>query len=96
MIDMKKNDKKDMQGGMKKTFDGVVVSIKMNKTAVVRITRKYPHPLYKKIIKRDGNLSVDTGTFTPVVGNRVKIVEIKPMSKTKNFRVMEVIKDGSA
>jgi small subunit ribosomal protein S17 len=81
---------------MKKTFDGVIVSIKMNKTAVVRITRKYPHPLYKKIIKRDGNLSVDTGTFTPVVGNRVKIVEIKPMSKTKNFRVMEVIKDGSA
>ena len=81
---------------MKRTFDGVVVSVKMSKTAVVRITRKYPHPLYQKIIKRDSNLSVDTGTFAPVVGNRVRIVEIKPMSKTKNFKILEVIKDGSA
>jgi len=81
---------------MKRIIEGVVTSVKMNKTAVVRITRKYPHPLYKKVIKRDSNLSVDTGTFTPIVGNRVKIVEIKPMSKTKNFRIMEVIKDGSA
>jgi len=81
---------------MKRIIEGVVTSVKMNKTVVVKITRKYPHPLYKKLIKRDDNLSVDTGTFTPVVGNRVKIVEIKPMSKTKNFKILEVIKDGSA
>ena len=81
---------------MKRIIEGVVTSVKMNKTVVVKITRKYPHPLYKKLIKRDDNLRVDTGTFTPVVGNRVKIVEIKPMSKTKNFKILEVIKDGSA
>jgi small subunit ribosomal protein S17 len=81
---------------MKKTLDGIIVSIKMLKTAVVKVTRVTPHPLYKKLIKRDSNLNVDVGTFAPVVGDRVKIVEIKPMSKTKHFRIMEVIKDGSA
>ncbi len=81
---------------MKKTLEGVIVSVKMKKTAVVRITRKFPHPLYKKIIKRDSNLNVDIGTFAPIVGSRVKIVETKPISKTKNFKILEVIKDGSA
>ncbi len=81
---------------MKKTLDGIIVSIKMKKTAVVRITRKFPHPLYKKLIKRDSNLNVDVGTFAPIVGNRVKIVETKPISKTKHFKIAEVIKDGSA
>lgn len=81
---------------MKKVIEGIVVSVKMSKTAVVKITRQFPHPLYKKLIKRDSNLNADTGTFTPVVGNRVKIVETRPMSKTKNFKILEVIKDGTA
>jgi small subunit ribosomal protein S17 len=81
---------------MKKTFDGVIVSIKMKKTAVVKITRKFPHPLYKKLIKRDSNFKVDTGTFLPIVGDKVKIVETKPISKAKHFKILEVIKDGSA
>lgn len=80
----------------KKTLDGIIVSIKMKKTAVVRITRKFPHPLYKKLIKRDGNLNADVGIFAPIVGDRVKIVETKPISKTKHFKIAEVIKDGSA
>ena len=81
---------------MKKIFDGVIVSVKMQKTAVVKITRKFPHPLYKKLIKRDNRLNVDIGTFTPKIGDRVKIVETKPISKTKHFKILEVIKDGSA
>jgi len=81
---------------MKKTLDGIIVSIKMSKTVVVRITRKFPHPLYKKLIKRDSNLNVDVGIFTPIVGDRVKIAETKPISKTKHFKILEVIKDGSA
>lgn len=81
---------------MKKTLDGIIVSIKMKKTAVVRISRKFPHPLYKKLIKRDGNLNVGVGTFVPTVGDMVKIVETKPISKTKHFKIVEVIKDGSA
>jgi small subunit ribosomal protein S17 len=81
---------------MKKTFNGVVVSVKMLKTAVVKISREVPHPLYKKLIKKDSNLTVDTGTFTIGMGDRVKIEETRPISKTKNFRIVEVIKNGTA
>ena len=81
---------------MKKIFDGVVVSLKMQNTAIVKVTRRFPHPLYKKLIKRDSKQNVDIGTFTPKVGDRVKIVETKPISKTKHFKILEVIKDGSA
>ncbi|MDP2585924.1 MAG: 30S ribosomal protein S17 [Candidatus Levybacteria bacterium] len=79
-----------------KTFDGIVVSLKMQKTAIVSITRRFPHPLYKKLIKRDNKLNADVAAFTPKVGDRVKIVETKPISKTKHFNILEVIKDGSA
>lgn len=81
---------------MKKTLDGVIVSLKMQKTAIVSISRKFPHPLYKKLIKRDKNIKVDVANFTPKVGDRVKIVETKPISKTKHFKIMEVKKNGSA
>ena len=81
---------------MKKTLDGIIVSVKMRKTAIVKITRKFPHPLYRKLIKKDNKLSVDTGTFIARVGDKVKIVEVKPISKTKHFKILEVAKDGSA
>jgi len=81
---------------MKKTLDGVIVSVKMQKTAVVRVTRKFPHPLYKKLIKKDNKLNVDIGTFIAKVGDWVKIVEARPISKTKHFKILEVIKNGSA
>jgi small subunit ribosomal protein S17 len=81
---------------MKKTFSGTIISVKMQKTVVVRISREVPHPLYKKLIKKDSSLNADTGKFTPKVGDRVVIEETRPISKTKNFRIMEVIKDGTA
>ena len=81
---------------MKKILDGVVVSVKMQKTAIVSITRKFPHPLYKKLIKKENKLNVDIANFAPQIGDRVKIIETKPISKTKHFKIMEVIKDGSA
>lgn len=81
---------------MNKTFDGTIISIKMTKTATVKITRKFPHPLYKKLIKRDRKISADTGTFAVKVGDRVTITETKPISKTKHFKILEVIRDGSA
>jgi small subunit ribosomal protein S17 len=96
IINMKTNNRKDERSGMKKIFEGIVVSIKMKKTAIVRITRKFPHPLYKKLIKRDAQFSVDVANFALKIGNKVKIVEVKPISKTKHFKVLEVIKDGSA
>jgi small subunit ribosomal protein S17 len=80
---------------MKRTLDGVILSIKMQRTAVVGIVRKSPHPLYKKLIKKDSKISVDFGTFTPKIGDKVRIVETKPISKTKHYKILEVIKNGS-
>ena len=68
----------------------------MKNTAIVAITRKFPHPLYKKLIKKDNKFNADISTFTPLVGDRVKIVETPPISKTKHFKIMEVIKNGTA
>ncbi len=81
---------------MKKIFEGVVIGIKMQKTAIVSITRRFPHPLYKKLIKENNKLNADVANFTPQIGDRVKIVETPPISKTKHFKILEVIKDGSA
>ena len=81
---------------IKKVFVGIVTSAKRQKTVTVNITRRFPHPLYKKLIKRDRKLNVDTADFTLIVGDRVKITEIRPMSKTKHFKILEVIKNGSA
>jgi small subunit ribosomal protein S17 len=77
---------------MQKTFNGKIVSLKMNRTAVVEVTRKRPHPLYKKVIKRESNYKADTGDLTLTLGQKVKIAETKPMSKGKFFKIVEVIK----
>lgn len=77
---------------MKRTFTGKIISLKMNKTAVVEVTTKAPHPLYKKLIKRNRNFKVDTGDLTLLVGQKVKFCETRPISKEKFFKVMEVIK----
>ena len=84
------------RGSGKKTFDGIVISLKMQKTAIVRVTRIFPHPLYRKLIKKENKINADISTFSPIVGDRVKIVETKPISKTKHFKIMEVMKNGSA
>ena len=80
----------------KKILNGVVISLKMQNTAVISVMRRFPHPLYKKLIKRENRISADISTFAPHVGDRVKIVETKPISKTKHFKIMEVIKNGTA
>lgn len=77
---------------MTKTFTAKVVSIKMNRTVVVEVVRKTPHPLYRKLIKRSGHYKADTGELTLNVGDKVKIAETRPMSKTKFFKVLEVVK----
>jgi small subunit ribosomal protein S17 len=77
---------------MQKTFNGKIISLKMNRTAVVEVTRKSPHPLYKKLIKRESHYKADTGDLTLILGQKVKIAETRPMSKGKFFKVVEVIK----
>lgn len=74
---------------MPKVLEGKIVSNKMQKTVVVEVTRKTPHPLYKKLIKRSKKFLADSGEQTYQVGQVVKIVETRPLSKTKRFKVME-------
>lgn len=77
---------------MQKTLEGNIVSLKMNGTAVVEVTRKVAHPLYKKLMKRSKKFKADTAGLELVVGQKVRIVSIKKMSKDKNFKVAEVLK----
>ncbi len=77
---------------MNKTFEGEVVSLKMQNTAVVKITRRKPHQLYKRLLKRSKKYKVDTAGLSLNVGDRVRISETRPISKEKYFKVLEVIK----
>lgn len=75
----------------RKTFTGTVVSLKMQRTAVVEVERTVVHPLYKKVLKRSKRYKVDTNSQELNLGDKVKIVEIKPISKGKFFKVEKKI-----
>lgn len=81
---------------MNRIFEGIVVSDKTLKTVVVDVVFRNAHKVYKKLIKTNKRMMVDSGNFSLKIGNRVKIIETIPMSKNKHFKVMEVIKNGSA
>lgn len=81
---------------MKKILEGVIVSVKMQRTVVVSVMSQKPHPLYKKLIKRHNKINADISTFVPKIGDKVKIVETPPISKTKHFKIMEVARNGTA
>ena len=73
----------------KKILRGVVVSDKPNKTITVLVERKYQHPLFKKVIKVKKKFSVHDENNKFKNGDKVKIIECRPYSKTKKFQVME-------
>ena len=73
---------------------GEVVSDKMDKTVVVCIKRKFAHPLYGKIIRRKKNVKAHNEDNKCRKGDIVKIVENRPLSKDKHWRIVEIIKKG--
>lgn len=77
-----------------KILTGIVISDKMQKTVVVEVVEKRPHPLYKKLIKVSKKFKADTTEVAAVVGETVKIIEVRPISKDKHFKVKEVVKIG--
>ena len=81
-----------MERGKRKIRAGIVVSDKMDKTISVAIESYYKHPLYKKILKKIKKLKADDPGNECKVGDIVKIVETRPLSKTKRWRVLEVVK----
>lgn len=75
----------------RKTRIGMVVSDKMDKTIVVAIADRVKHPLYKKIVKRTYKLKVHDEQNQCNVGDKVKVMETRPLSKDKRWRLMEII-----
>jgi small subunit ribosomal protein S17 len=75
----------------RKTMLGFVVSNKMDKTVVVAVETRKVHPLYKKAIKRTKKYKVHDENNACEIGNKVKIVETRPLSKEKRWRVAEIV-----
>ena len=76
----------------RKTRVGVVVSDKMDKTIVVSVVRRVPHPKFGKIIKKSTKLYAADDKGEAKIGDRVKVTECRPLSKLKRWRLVEVLK----
>ena len=77
--------------GRRKLRTGVVVSDGMDKTVVIRIDRQVRHPLYDKTVRRSTKIIAHDETNDAHVGDTVRVMETRPMSKTKRWRVVEVL-----
>ena len=77
--------------GLRKTRVGLVVSNKMDKTITVAIERKVPHPIYKKYYKKTTKLLAHDEKGECNMGDRVKIMETRPLSARKRWRMIEII-----
>ena len=80
-----------MERNLRKTRVGKVVSNKMDKTIVVAIEDHVKHPLYKKIVKKTYKLKAHDESNECNIGDTVKVMETKPISKDKRWRLVEVI-----
>ena len=76
---------------LRKTMVGTVVSDKMDKTIVVAVETRVKHPIYKKTVKRTYKLKAHDEENSCKVGDTVKVMETRPLSKDKRWRVVEVV-----
>lgn len=83
--------KPESERNLRKTRVGRVVSNKMDKTIVVAIVDNVRHPLYKKIIKRTVKLKAHDENNVCNIGDRVEVMETRPISKDKRWRLVEVL-----
>ncbi len=77
--------------GRRKVRTGVVVSDGADKTVVVRIDRAFRHPFYGKTVRRSKKLAAHDEANEAHVGDRVRVVETRPLSKTKRWRLVEIV-----
>jgi small subunit ribosomal protein S17 len=80
-----------VRASFRKTREGLVVSDKMDKTVVVAVEDRVKHALYGKVLRRTNKLKAHDETNQVGVGDRVLIMETRPMSATKRWRVVEVL-----
>lgn len=77
--------------GNKKIQIGIVTSTKMDKTIAVRVERRLPHPVYKKYFNRSKKFLAHDPENTCNEGDRVRIVECRPMSRHKTWRLLDIV-----
>ena len=80
-----------MERNLRKTRTGKVVSNKMDKTIVVAVEDHVKHPLYKKIVKRTYKLKAHDENNEYKIGDTVKVMETRPLSKDKRWRLVEIM-----
>jgi small subunit ribosomal protein S17 len=79
------------RSGHRKVREGLVVSDKMERTVVVAVEDRVKHPLYGKVIRRTSKLKAHDEANTAGVGDRVLLMETRPLSATKRWRVVQII-----
>jgi small subunit ribosomal protein S17 len=77
--------------GFRKIREGLVVSDKMDKTIVVSVEDRVKHPLYGKVIRRTSKVKAHDESNTAGVGDRVRLMETRPLSATKRWRLVEIL-----
>jgi small subunit ribosomal protein S17 len=85
------NEQQTAARGARKSRTGIVVSDKMEKTVVVAIERRVPHPVYGKMMTRTRRLKAHDEENSAKVGDTVRIVETRPLSKDKRWRLVEIM-----
>ncbi len=78
----------------RKRLEGTVVSAKMNKTRVVTVERRVRHPFYEKIVKKSKKFYVHDEENKAKLGDLVEIVSMRPLSKTKRWRLVRIVKEA--
>lgn len=88
---MSEQSRNQKERGRRKVRTGVVVSDTTDKTVLVRMERQIRHPLYKKTVRRSAKLAAHDERNEAHVGDTVRLVETRPLSKTKRWRVVEIV-----
>lgn len=83
-----------MERNQRRTITGLVVSDKMDKTISVEVTKSVKHPIYKKFVTRSKKVKAHDENNVANVGDTVLLMETRPLSKTKRFRLVEVLEQA--
>lgn len=83
-----------MERNIRRSAIGIVVSDKMDKTITVEISDKIKHPVYKKMLKRSSRLKAHDEDNVAKIGDRVLVMETRPLSKSKRFRLVKILEEA--
>ena len=86
-----KNVSDNEQRGFRKTREGLVVSDKMDKTVVVAVEDRFKHAVYSKVVRRTSKLKAHDEQNSAGIGDRVLLMETRPLSASKRWRVVEIL-----